>query len=107
MEDVESGNGIHGCNLNHPHSNLIGMVQFAEFWPTISNSSKISLTASRVAAVADTAHDWRRCFVLYIDFVKALPEIGQFSVEDQIVLAEARFPSFHWALCAYINTKIN
>uniref|UniRef100_A0A915LFE0 Nuclear receptor n=1 Tax=Meloidogyne javanica TaxID=6303 RepID=A0A915LFE0_MELJA len=66
---------------------------------------KIDLSANRIATATDAANDWNRCFVLFIDFLKALPEIDKFPIEDQIIITKARFPAFHWALCALWTLK--
>nr|CAD2165830.1 unnamed protein product [Meloidogyne enterolobii] len=63
------------------------------------------LSANRIATATDAANDWNRCFVLFIDFLKALPEIDKFPIEDQIIITKARFPAFHWALCALWTLK--
>ncbi|KAF7635154.1 hypothetical protein Mgra_00005437 [Meloidogyne graminicola] len=68
--------------------------------------TKINLSANRIATTADAAYDWNRCFVLLIDFIKALPGMEKFSVEDQIVITKARYPAFHWALCALWTLQI-
>uniref|UniRef100_A0A1I7SCS4 Nuclear receptor domain-containing protein n=2 Tax=Bursaphelenchus xylophilus TaxID=6326 RepID=A0A1I7SCS4_BURXY len=57
---------------------------------------RISPTAERIAELEDTVQDWQRCLVYFIDFVKAVPEFQSFTAEDQISLAESRYPAFHW-----------
>ncbi|KAL7073008.1 hypothetical protein ACQ4LE_007988 [Meloidogyne hapla] len=67
--------------------------------------TEIDLSAKRIATVTDAKNDWYRCIVLFIDFLKALPEMEKFSIEDQIIITIARFPAFHWALCALWTLK--
>ncbi|UMM11726.1 hypothetical protein L5515_000867 [Caenorhabditis briggsae] len=58
------------------------------------------ITGERIATVQDVMDEWRRNFVLFSDWLRALPEFNQMSIQDQIVLAKNRYGSFHWWLCA-------
>ncbi|KAH7727453.1 NHR-62 protein [Aphelenchoides avenae] len=71
----------------------------------LCSRSKISPTGERIAVLADTTHDWRRCFVLYADFLQALPDFQRLSPDDRIKLAEARYPSYHWFVVANWTVK--
>ncbi|CAD5209042.1 unnamed protein product [Bursaphelenchus okinawaensis] len=57
---------------------------------------RITPTAERIAEIEDTVQDWQRCLVYFIDFVKFVPEFQSISPDDQISLAESRYPAFHW-----------
>ncbi|PIO66632.1 Ligand-binding domain of nuclear hormone receptor, partial [Teladorsagia circumcincta] len=58
------------------------------------------ITAERVATMKDVMQDWRRHFVLFADWLHALPEFASLSVDDQILIAKSRFNPFYWWLCA-------
>jgi nuclear factor 4 len=60
----------------------------------------INPTGATIAILSDTTHDWKRCFVLYSDWIRALPDFQLFSPADKIALAELRYPAFHWWLVA-------
>lgn len=36
-----------------------------------------------IASLCDVLHDWRRCFVVFSDWLRSLPEFGLLSQEDQ------------------------
>ncbi|VDM55279.1 unnamed protein product [Angiostrongylus costaricensis] len=61
---------------------------------------QLVITAERVATMKDVMQDWRRHFVLFADWLHALPEFASLSVDDQILIAKSRFGSFYWWLCA-------
>ncbi|KAE9547576.1 hypothetical protein FO519_009213 [Halicephalobus sp. NKZ332] len=74
--------------------------------PTLlCNRTPINLEGRQVAALADTTHDWKRCFVLYSDWLRALPEFQLFSDADRLALAEVRYPAFHWYYVATWTIK--
>jgi hypothetical protein len=76
--------------------------------PTIlCRRTKISPTGERVAVLADTTHDWRRCFVLFADFLQSLPDFQRLSPDDKIKLAEARYPAYHWFAVANWTVRTN
>ncbi|VDP01352.1 unnamed protein product [Heligmosomoides polygyrus] len=58
------------------------------------------ITAERVATMKDVMQDWRRHFVLFADWLHALPEFASLSVDDQILIAKSRFGPFYWWMCA-------
>jgi nuclear factor 4 len=60
----------------------------------------INPSGSTIAILDDTTHDWKRCFVLYSDWIRALPDFQLFSYPDKIALAELRYPAFHWWIVA-------
>ncbi|CAL2030845.1 unnamed protein product [Caenorhabditis brenneri] len=66
----------------------------------MSPRTPLLITGERIATVQDVMDEWRRNFVLFSDWLRALPEFNQLSVEDQIVLAKNRYGPFHWWLCA-------
>ncbi|KJH42571.1 zinc finger, C4 type [Dictyocaulus viviparus] len=66
----------------------------------ISLRTPLVITAERVATMKDVMQDWRRHFVLFADWLHALPEFASLSVDDQILIAKSRFGSFYWWLCA-------
>lgn len=66
----------------------------------ISPRTPLNITGERIATVQDVMDEWRRNFVLFSDWLRALPEFNQLSIEDQIVLAKNRYGPFHWWLCA-------
>ncbi|XGW20018.1 hypothetical protein V3C99_003664 [Haemonchus contortus] len=66
----------------------------------ISSRTPLVITAERVATMKDVMQDWRRHFVLFADWLHALPEFASLSVDDQILIAKSRFGSFYWWLCA-------
>uniref|UniRef100_F1L3P7 Nuclear hormone receptor family member nhr-62 n=1 Tax=Ascaris suum TaxID=6253 RepID=F1L3P7_ASCSU len=66
----------------------------------ICNRSKLTPTGERIASLGDVLQDWRRCFVLYIDWLREFPEFNQMSNDDQLILAKHRFGPFYWWLCA-------
>lgn len=66
----------------------------------MSPRTPLVITGERIATVQDVMDEWRRNFVLFSDWLRALPEFNQLSIEDQIVLAKNRYGSFHWWLCA-------
>lgn len=69
--------------------------------PTLLCSrTPINIEAKKVAVLADTTHDWKRCFVLYSDWLRALPDFQLFEEEDKLALAEVRYPAFHWYYAA-------
>uniref|UniRef100_A0A914Z706 NR LBD domain-containing protein n=1 Tax=Panagrolaimus superbus TaxID=310955 RepID=A0A914Z706_9BILA len=67
----------------------------------------ITPTGSTIAILSDTTHDWKRCFVLYSDWIRALPDFQLFSPADKIALAELRYPAFHWWLVANWTIQTN
>uniref|UniRef100_A0A914DXB6 NR LBD domain-containing protein n=2 Tax=Acrobeloides nanus TaxID=290746 RepID=A0A914DXB6_9BILA len=72
----------------------------AFYEPTlVSPRAKLTPTGLRRATVKDVLDDWRRCFVLYSDWMRLLPDFCQLSHEDQIILAKNRFSIFHWWIC--------
>lgn len=66
----------------------------------MSPRTPLLITGERVATVQDVMDEWRRNFVLFSDWLRALPEFNQLAIEDQIVLAKNRYGPFHWWLCA-------
>ena len=44
-------------------------------------------------------NDWKRCFVLYSDWLLGLYEFRQLSKEDQVILAKEKFGVFHSWIC--------
>ncbi|VDM25033.1 unnamed protein product [Toxocara canis] len=65
----------------------------------ICNRSKLTPTGERIASLGDVLQDWRRCFVLYIDWLREFPEFNHMSTDDQLILAKHRFGPFYWWLC--------
>ncbi|VDL83498.1 unnamed protein product [Nippostrongylus brasiliensis] len=61
---------------------------------------ELVITAERVATMKDVMQDWRRHFVLFADWLHALPEFASLSVDDQILIAKSRFGPFYWWMCA-------
>uniref|UniRef100_A0A915DMW6 Nuclear receptor domain-containing protein n=1 Tax=Ditylenchus dipsaci TaxID=166011 RepID=A0A915DMW6_9BILA len=53
-------------------------------------------TGVRTAVATDSTEDWRRCLVLFIDFVKAVPDFQLLEYADQIKLSESRYSAWHW-----------
>ncbi|KAF1768940.1 hypothetical protein GCK72_000753 [Caenorhabditis remanei] len=66
----------------------------------MSPRTPLRITGERIATVQDVMDEWRRNFVLFSDWLRALPEFLQLPIEDQIVLAKNRYGPFHWWLCA-------
>ncbi|WKX92769.1 hypothetical protein Q1695_010646 [Nippostrongylus brasiliensis] len=66
----------------------------------ISIRTPLVITAERVATMKDVMQDWRRHFVLFADWLHALPEFASLSVDDQILIAKSRFGPFYWWMCA-------
>ncbi|NP_001360798.1 Nuclear hormone receptor family member nhr-62 [Caenorhabditis elegans] len=66
----------------------------------IGPRTPLDITGRRVATVKDVMDEWKRNFVLFSDWLRALPEYNQMSIEDQIVLAKNRYGTFHWWMCA-------
>uniref|UniRef100_A0A1I7THC3 NR LBD domain-containing protein n=1 Tax=Caenorhabditis tropicalis TaxID=1561998 RepID=A0A1I7THC3_9PELO len=66
----------------------------------MSPRTPLVITGERVATVQDVMDEWRRNFVLFSDWLRALPEFNQLTIQDQIVLAKNRYGPFHWWLCA-------
>ncbi|KAI6186171.1 Nuclear hormone receptor family member nhr-62 [Aphelenchoides besseyi] len=62
--------------------------------------TRIDPSGERISTLNDTVHDWQRCLVLFVDFIKLLPEFHEFSCEDQLLIGESRYPSFHWWMAA-------
>ncbi|CAI4230045.1 unnamed protein product [Auanema sp. JU1783] len=75
----------------------------------ISARTPLSITAERVATMKDVLQDWRRNFVLFADWLHALPEFNQLNIHDQVQIAQNRFGPFYWWLCANwsVETKCN
>ena len=69
--------------------------------PTLLCSrTPMNVEGKKVAILADTTHDWKRCFVFYSDWLRALPDFQLFEEEDKLALAEVRYPAFHWFYAA-------
>ncbi|KAI6183974.1 Nuclear receptor NHR-62 [Aphelenchoides bicaudatus] len=71
---------------------------------TFCPRTRISPTGTRVADLNDTVHDWSRCLVFFVDYLKAVPEFRTFSLEDQFLIGESRYPAFHWWMAACWTT---
>ncbi|VDM37382.1 unnamed protein product [Toxocara canis] len=82
------------------------------FWTTSSNmnivdvkkkdNEEIIATGERIATKEDVVQDFKRGFVLFVDFVKATPHFQQFSHQDQILIVKSRFPFFYiWTLATW------
>lgn len=50
---------------------------------------QLVITAERVATMKDVMQDWRRHFVLFADWLHALPEFASLSVDDQVCTPHA------------------
>ncbi|EPB75681.1 zinc finger, C4 type [Ancylostoma ceylanicum] len=57
----------------------------------ISPRTPLVITAERVATMKDVMQDWRRNFVLFADWLHALPEFASLSVDDQQKVDLVRF----------------
>ncbi|KIH54923.1 Ligand-binding domain of nuclear hormone receptor [Ancylostoma duodenale] len=73
----------------------------------ISPRTPLVITAERVATMKDVMQDWRRNFVLFADWLHALPEFASLSVDDQILIAKSRFGPFYWWMCANWTNEAN
>ncbi|KAK6727288.1 hypothetical protein RB195_005159 [Necator americanus] len=73
----------------------------------ISSRTPLVITAERVATMKDVMQDWRRNFVLFADWLHALPEFASLSVDDQILIAKSRFGPFYWWMCANWTNEAN
>lgn len=49
-------------------------------------SFQLRITAERVATMKDVLQDWRRSFVIFADWLHALPEFNYMDVNDQVCL---------------------
>lgn len=50
------------------------------------------------ATLADVLHDWRRCFVLYSDWLRAMPMFNILSFDDQVCFSFEKICLFRLAL---------
>uniref|UniRef100_A0A1I8A7K2 Nuclear receptor domain-containing protein n=1 Tax=Steinernema glaseri TaxID=37863 RepID=A0A1I8A7K2_9BILA len=66
----------------------------------IGMRKRLNPSGQIVAGVPDVLQDWRRCFVLYSDYLHALPEFCHFPEPDKIQIAKSRFASFYWWMAA-------
>ncbi|CAD6197837.1 unnamed protein product [Caenorhabditis auriculariae] len=66
----------------------------------MSPRTPLIITGERIGTMRDVVQDWRRSFVLFADWLRALPEFNQMDYHDQIVLAKNRFGPFYWWMCA-------
>ncbi|CAB3407517.1 unnamed protein product [Caenorhabditis bovis] len=71
----------------------------------MSRRTPLQITGERIATIKDVMEEWRRNFVLFSDWLRALPEFNQLEINDQIVLAKNRYGPFHWWLCANWTVK--
>ncbi|KHN71269.1 Nuclear hormone receptor family member nhr-61 [Toxocara canis] len=68
----------------------------------VTKRTKIIATGERIATKEDVVQDFKRGFVLFVDFVKATPHFQQFSHQDQILIVKSRFPFFYiWTLATW------
>ncbi|VDM65089.1 unnamed protein product [Strongylus vulgaris] len=70
-------------------------------------SFQLIITAERVATMKDVMQDWRRNFVLFADWLHALPEFASLSVDDQILIGKSRFGPFYWWMLANWTNEAN
>ncbi|VDK43908.1 unnamed protein product [Anisakis simplex] len=49
----------------------------------ICSRSRLTPTGERIASMGDVLQDWRRCFVLYVDWLREFDEFNTMSNEDQ------------------------
>ncbi|KAE9550838.1 hypothetical protein FO519_005942 [Halicephalobus sp. NKZ332] len=88
---------------------LFERISFAEIFyePTILHQrTSLTPTGVRKATVKDLVDDWKRCFVLYSDWLLQLGEFRQLSKEDQIILAKEKFPVFHSWICGIWTSEV-
>uniref|UniRef100_A0A7E4VBV1 Nuclear receptor domain-containing protein n=1 Tax=Panagrellus redivivus TaxID=6233 RepID=A0A7E4VBV1_PANRE len=69
--------------------------------PTLIGSrTKFDVNPVRHATVIDADNCWKRCFILYSDWLNQLPSFQLLSYDDQISLAKRRFYHFYWWMTA-------
>ncbi|KAI1729635.1 zinc finger, c4 type (two domains) domain-containing protein [Ditylenchus destructor] len=72
----------------------------AFYEPTlVCTRHKLNISGEKPATLQHVVRDWRRCFVLYSDWLRSLPEFCALSKADQIAIARSRFSTFHWWIC--------
>ncbi|KAK0393122.1 hypothetical protein QR680_000066 [Steinernema hermaphroditum] len=88
-----------GSDVDSPYDGQTSSHNFSVAFnsPNIICSRKtLNPSGQTIAQVRDVLQDWRRCFVLYADYLHALPEFRHFPEQDKIQIAKSRFASFYW-----------
>uniref|UniRef100_A0A1I7XHQ3 Nuclear receptor domain-containing protein n=1 Tax=Heterorhabditis bacteriophora TaxID=37862 RepID=A0A1I7XHQ3_HETBA len=94
--------------LPSPDAELNRYLSYSCFYVKYTRLSRtLVITADRVATMKDVLQDWRRNFVLFADWLHAMPEFNMLDVNDQIIIAKNRFGPFYWWLCANWSVEAN
>uniref|UniRef100_A0A0N4ZUV1 Nuclear receptor domain-containing protein n=1 Tax=Parastrongyloides trichosuri TaxID=131310 RepID=A0A0N4ZUV1_PARTI len=94
-------------NTNNMQNKAILLIDAYDNPSIVGKRTRIMPNGFKLAKKEDLNDDWKRCFILFVDFYKQLPDTINIKKDISLEIIKNKFNQFHWLLCSFWSVEAN